>query len=94
MSGTPPGLRARLLLAVPLAVLPGCASQGPGRMPPDSFNYNKAIGQASNEQMLLNLVRLRYKEIPVFLAVSSVLTQYIYAGSVSVDGTRHRSESE
>ena len=91
MSRKPPGLRAPLLLAVPLAVLPGCASQGPGRMPPDSFNYNKAIGQASNEQMLLNLVRLRYREIPVFLAVASVLTQYIYAGTVSVDGSYGRS---
>ena len=76
-----------LLLAVVLAVLPACTSQGPTRVAPDSFNYNKAIGQASNEQMLLNLVRLRYSEIPVFLVVSSVLTQYVYSGAVGVNGS-------
>jgi hypothetical protein len=37
--------------------------------------------------MLLNLVRLRYSEIPVFLDVSSVLTQYVYMGSVGVAGS-------
>ncbi len=87
MSGTPPGLRALLLPAVILSVLSACTSQGPTRVAPDSFNYNKAIGQASNEQMLLNLVRLRYSEIPVFLVVSSVLTQYVYSGSVGVNGS-------
>jgi hypothetical protein len=30
--------------------------------------------------MLLNLVRLRYREVPVFLAVGSVITQYFYLG--------------
>jgi hypothetical protein len=36
--------------------------------------------------MLLNLVRLRYHEVPVFLTVSSVLTQYVYEGDVGVSG--------
>ncbi len=67
-------------------MLSACTSRGPGRMSPDRFNYNQAIAQSSNEQMLLNLVRLRYSEIPVFLAVSSVLTQYSYASSVGAHG--------
>ena len=56
-----------LMLAVTgsLMMLSACASRGPGRMPPDRFNYNQAIAQSANEQMLLNLVRLRYSEIPV-----------------------------
>jgi hypothetical protein len=37
--------------------------------------------------MLLNLVRLRYRDIPEFLSVSSVLTQYTYTGSVGTQGT-------
>jgi hypothetical protein len=40
----------------------------------------------TQEQMLLNLVRLRFFETPVFLAVSSVLTQYSYAGGIGVFG--------
>ena len=75
------------LLLVLSAVMPACTSQGPTRLPPDRFDYNQAIASSANEQMLLNLVRLRYSEIPVFLAVSSVLTQYSYAGTVGVRGS-------
>ncbi|MHC5047985.1 MAG: hypothetical protein ACYTGY_15705 [Planctomycetota bacterium] len=80
---------AHRLLAVLAAclLLTACQSRGPGRLPPDRFNYNAAIAQSANEQMLLNLVRLRYSEIPVFLDVSSVLTQYVYMGVVGVAGS-------
>ena len=37
--------------------------------------------------MLLNLVRLHHYDVPVFLSISSVLTQYVYSGSVGVDAT-------
>ncbi len=63
--------------------LPACGRFGPRQIPRDSFNYNEAIARSSNEQMLINLVRLRYREVPVFLAVGSVLTQYFYGGEAS-----------
>ncbi len=68
-------------------VLGSCSSLGTGRVPPDRFDYNQAIGQSANEQMLLNLVRLRYREVPVFLSISSVLSQYVYLGSANVSAT-------
>ena len=80
-------LLVSVLTAVLTAVMSACTSRGPTRLPPDRFDYNQAIARAANEQMLLNLVRLRYSEIPVFLAVSSVLTQYSYAGTVGVAGS-------
>ena len=83
---TTPARRLLIVLAVGLP-LTACQSRGPGRIPPDRFNYNAAIARSANEQMLLNLVRLRYSEIPVFLDVSSVLTQYVYMGSVGVAGS-------
>ena len=70
-----------------LLTLVSCSSFVPGRIPADSFDYNDAIGRATNEQMLLNLVRLRNFDVPVFLSVSSVLTQYVYSGQVGVDVT-------
>ncbi len=76
-----------LLVSVLSPVMSACTSQGPTRLPPDRFDYNQAIARSANEQMLLNLVRLRYSEIPVFLAVSSVLTQYSYAGTIGVRGS-------
>jgi hypothetical protein len=66
----------------------GCGSLGPGRVPGDNINYNEAIAQSTREQMLLNLLRLRYLEQPQFLMVSSVLTQYTIQGDVGVAGTR------
>jgi len=79
-------LRGTLVLLAAL-LAPACSSLGPTKVSPDQFSYNQAIGRASNEQMLLNLVRLRYREVPVFLAVSSVLTQYVYTGSANLAGS-------
>jgi hypothetical protein len=64
----------------------GCAARGARRVPTDRFNYNAAIAQSTREQMLLNIVRSRYLEVPVFLTVSSVLTQYEYDSSIGVGG--------
>ncbi len=66
-------------------LLTSCAPFGHKNIAVDSFNYNEAIGNAANEQMLLNLVRMRHFDVPVFLSVSSVLTQYVYFGTVGVD---------
>ncbi len=65
----------------------GCNAFGPKRLPADRFNYNAAIAHSWDEQMLLNLVRIRYFQIPTFLDVSSVLTQYTYTGNVGVQGS-------
>jgi hypothetical protein len=78
-------VRIFLLCFIALSVS-ACSSLGPGRIAPDRFNYNDAIASSSNEQMLLNIVRLRYEDVPVFLAVSSVLTQYVYTSNAEVSG--------
>lgn len=63
-------------------LLISCKSVGPKTLPADQFNFNISISEASNEQLLMNLVRLRYNEPPVFLKVSSVINQYTRAGGV------------
>ncbi len=73
-----------LLIAAALFLISGCAAQGAKRVPRDRFDYNGAIAQSTREQMLLNIVRSRYLEVPVFLTVSSVLTQYEYDRSVDL----------
>ena len=40
--------------------------------------YNQSLQMTNNEQMLLNLVRLRYLDTPFFLNVSNVTTQFTY----------------
>jgi hypothetical protein len=81
-------------VAVLILSLAGCKSQGPKNVAPDRFNYNAAIARSANEQMLLNLVRLRYTETPVFLTVNSVLTQYVYTGAVTTAGSFGASTGE
>jgi hypothetical protein len=76
--------RYALLIATTLFLISGCAAQGAKRVPADRFDYNAAIAQSHREQMLLNIVRSRYMEVPVFLTVSSVLTQYEYDRSVGL----------
>ena len=75
-----------LLIVLALLIISGCAARGARRVPADRFNYNAAIAQSTREQMLLNIVRSRYLEVPVFLTVSSVLTQYEYDSSIGVGG--------
>jgi len=76
--------RCALLIAATLFLISGCASRGAKRIPADRFDYNAAIAQSTREQMLLNIVRSRYLEVPVFLTVSSVLTQYEYNANAGV----------
>ena len=78
------GIKDALLIAAALFLISGCAAQGAKRVPADRFDYNTAIAQSTREQILLNIVRSRYLEVPVFLTVSSVLTQYEYDRSVGL----------
>ncbi len=57
-----------------LAGLTGCASIGPATVARDRFDYITAISDSWKAQMLLNLVKLRYGDAPVFLDVASVIT--------------------
>ena len=76
-----------VVIPVACLILTACSSFGTDRVVPDRFDYNQAIGQSANQQMLLNLVRLRYRDVPVFLSVSSVLSQYVYLGSANFSGS-------
>ena len=46
-------------------------------------SYNVAIQMTNSQQMLLNLVRLRYADSPLFLDVSSITTQNTFRAEVS-----------
>jgi len=73
------------LLAACLILLSctACQSVGPPTIQRDQFDYNKAISVSRKEQLLLNMVRLRYGEAPVFLSVASVISQYSIEGALT-----------
>ena len=68
-----------------LVANPGCATLGPTSLPGDRFNYNKSLARSSNEQLLLNIVRLRYGEPLHWLETSSMLSQYSLEASVNAN---------
>ncbi|HTN71941.1 MAG TPA: hypothetical protein VMO00_12730 [Methylomirabilota bacterium] len=70
-----------------LAGLSGCASIGPPTVARDRFDYIEAISNSWRAQTLLNMVKLRYGDAPVFLDVASVITQTGITGTVAVSGT-------
>lgn len=49
---------------------------GPSAIRHDRLPYNQVISDTWNEQLLLNLVRLKYRDTPFFLELGSVSTQY------------------
>lgn len=67
-----------LLLTV---LLVGCANLGPRVLESGRGDYNTALRDTSDQQLLLNLVRLRYLERPFFLEVASVTSQFTFTGS-------------
>jgi hypothetical protein len=72
---------SRLVIFPLLVIATGCITNfGPGTVPVARFDYNQRIAQSWNEQLLLNLVRLRYRDTPYFLEVGTVLAQYQAVG--------------
>jgi hypothetical protein len=53
----------------------GCAV-GPSALQRDHPRYTQALREIQDEHRLLNLVRMRYMETPVFLQVTSINTTY------------------
>ena len=59
-----------------LALQSGCAPIGPATITRDRFDYTSAIADSWKRQMLLNIVKIRYGDAPIFLDVASIISQY------------------
>jgi hypothetical protein len=82
----PNTLSATLLIST-LAMSLGCKHLGPESVAMDRFDYSSAIADSWKQQTLLNIVKLRYMDLPVFVDVASVVSGYSMQTGVSVNGT-------
>lgn len=81
----------RILVGLGLAgmgvlLLAGCAGTGPASIARDRFDYVTSVSDSWKRQMLLNLLKVRYADAPVFMDIASVINSYELAGEVSLAG--------
>jgi hypothetical protein len=75
------------LLMLSLVSLTGCASFGPGAIKQSRGGYNIAVQQTGNEQLLLNIVRLKYRDTPTFLELTSITTSFAFTAGGEIEAT-------
>jgi hypothetical protein len=79
------GLAAAVLTCTLL--LAACSGIGPATVARDRFDYTTAVGESWKSQMLLNLVKIRYGDTPVFLDVASIINQYALETTLTAAGS-------
>jgi hypothetical protein len=56
--------------------LTGCTHLGPKPVTVGRFDYSAAIADSWKQQTLLNIVKLRYADLPVFMDAASIVSGY------------------
>ena len=69
-----------------LVALSGCGIQSK-IIEARHWELNDTIRTTTDEQLLLNIVRLRYDEVPYFLQMASVTTSFSAGANVGASGT-------
>jgi len=75
------------VLAVTVLLLTGCAQLGPELVKAGRNDYNIVLQQTEDEETILNLVRVRYGDRPMFFDVNSVSTSFTWSQNVGASGT-------
>jgi hypothetical protein len=80
--GTRLSIMVRRLAVCCLLLGASCATVGPGALRASRARYNETIKATAEEELLLNIVRLRYGDTPSSLAISSIAAQFELAASL------------
>lgn len=80
------GRKCGLFLLCAAVLLSGCV-RGDRLVSESHAAYNEALRTRFDEELLLNLVRLRYRDRPLFLGVSSVIARFEREAGLGVQGS-------
>ena len=75
-----------LLPALALAIITGCQGIGPATVARDRFDYSSSISESWKRQTLLNIVKMRYLDPPIFVDVGQIVAGYSFETAVSAGG--------
>jgi hypothetical protein len=75
-----PRLATVCLLAVSLVA--SCMGYGPRTIERDRMDYGLSLKASLKQQLLANIVGIRYMDAPIFVEVSSIINQYAISGNV------------
>jgi hypothetical protein len=70
-----------------LLALGACSHVPPSNLTSDRMDYGQVVAESWKRQILLNVVRLRYADAPVFLDVSAIINSYTLGGNVRGEAT-------
>jgi hypothetical protein len=85
--GKPLWRRLRLRATVVLAGWAGlCGCAGPAAVRYTRMRYNEVVRDTNDQQLLLNIVRLRYADSPVFIDLPNITSQFEVSGRGSYLG--------
>src|SRR5262245_16669740 len=86
--------RTVLIPGLLVVLASACATGlGPRAVRSERPDYNQQIVRSADSELLLNLVRLRYNESPLFLELGAVVAQYGYDASLTATGQINASSS-
>lgn len=82
-----PNPRASSMLLAALVAVAGCTSVPPERIASDRMEFGQVVADSWKRQTLLNVVRLRYGDAPMFLDVASVINSYSVGGKANASAS-------
>lgn len=76
-------MKWKILFLITVFLLAGCHSIGPREINLDRNPYNDAVVNTEDEQLLRNIVRMRYLEMISFLKINNITSSYTLSPSLS-----------